>query len=84
MQGKRVGRLITVAAARWSVDGALVTLGDAAPAMAPFLGQGMNCALEDCVCLADVLNGMTTIQRRGSARVKHVVSLTCEQSRRCP
>jgi kynurenine 3-monooxygenase len=32
-----------------------VLLGDAAHAMVPFHGQGMNCAFEDCVALADRL-----------------------------
>jgi kynurenine 3-monooxygenase len=32
-----------------------VLLGDAAHAMVPFHGQGMNCAFEDCVALADHL-----------------------------
>jgi kynurenine 3-monooxygenase len=34
-----------------------VLLGDAAHAMVPFHGQGMNCAFEDCVALARHLEG---------------------------
>ena len=37
---------------RWHLDGRAVLLGDAAHAMVPFHGQGMNCAFEDCVALA--------------------------------
>lgn len=38
---------------RWtSRDGTAVLIGDAAHAMAPFLGQGMNCAMEDCLLFA--------------------------------
>ena len=37
---------------RWHLDGRAVLLGDAAHAMVPFHGQGMNCAFEDCIALA--------------------------------
>ena len=33
----------------WHLDGELLLLGDAAHAIVPFHGQGMNCAFEDCV-----------------------------------
>ncbi len=36
----------------WHLDGRAVLIGDAAHAMVPFHGQGMNCAFEDCVALA--------------------------------
>ena len=42
---------------RWSLDDRAVLMGDAAHAMVPFHGQGMNCAFEDCVALADALDG---------------------------
>jgi len=51
-----IGRLITAEARHWSFGGAVAILGDAAHALPPFLGQGMNCAFEDCVCLADLLD----------------------------
>jgi kynurenine 3-monooxygenase len=37
---------------RWHLDGRAVLIGDAAHAMVPFHGQGMNCAFEDCLALA--------------------------------
>lgn len=37
---------------RWHLDGHALLIGDAAHAMVPFHGQGMNCAFEDCVALA--------------------------------
>jgi kynurenine 3-monooxygenase len=47
------GTLATLRIERWHLDGAAVLLGDAAHAMVPFHGQGMNCAFEDCVALAN-------------------------------
>ncbi|MCC7247127.1 MAG: FAD-dependent monooxygenase [Lysobacter sp.] len=49
------GMLATLYLDRWRLDGRAVLLGDAAHAMVPFHGQGMNCAFEDCVALADHL-----------------------------
>ncbi|QDH69958.1 FAD-dependent oxidoreductase [Marilutibacter alkalisoli] len=40
----------------WQLDDRAVLLGDAAHAMVPFHGQGMNCAFEDCVALAEHLD----------------------------
>ena len=42
----------TVYCDRWHVGGQVLLLGDAAHAIVPFHGQGMNCAFEDCVELA--------------------------------
>lgn len=47
-----IGLLATLYLDRWHLDGRAVLLGDAAHAMVPFHGQGMNCAFEDCVALA--------------------------------
>ena len=46
------GVLATLHLERWCLGGQAVLLGDAAHAMVPFHGQGMNCAFEDCVALA--------------------------------
>ena len=46
-----VGGLGTLSLQCWRLDGRAVLLGDAAHAMVPFHGQGMNCAFEDCVAL---------------------------------
>ena len=51
-----VGQLGTLYLDRWHLDGRAVLLGDAAHAMVPFHGQGMNCAFEDCVALARQLD----------------------------
>jgi kynurenine 3-monooxygenase len=50
-----VGTLATLYLDRWHLGGQAVLLGDAAHAMVPFHGQGMNCAFEDCVALAEHL-----------------------------
>lgn len=47
-----VGRLGTVRTRPWHAGGRLLLLGDAAHAIVPFHGQGMNCAFEDCRDLA--------------------------------
>ena len=48
------GELGTVRCWPWHFDGKVLLLGDAAHAMVPFYGQGMNCAFED-VCVLDSL-----------------------------
>ncbi|RPE81556.1 kynurenine 3-monooxygenase [Vulcaniibacterium tengchongense] len=50
------GLLATLYLDRWHLAGEAVLLGDAAHAMVPFHGQGMNCAFEDCVALAGHLD----------------------------
>jgi len=50
-----VGPLVTMRCAPWHVDGRVALLGDAAHAVVPFLGQGMNAAFEDCTVLAQCL-----------------------------
>jgi len=35
----------------WQMNGQYLLLGDAAHAVVPFYGQGMNCAFEDCIIL---------------------------------
>jgi len=49
------GLLGTLYLDRWHLGNRAVLLGDAAHAMVPFHGQGMNCAFEDCVALAEAM-----------------------------
>ena len=55
------GLLGTLYLDQWHLDARAVLLGDAAHAMVPFHGQGMNCAFEDCVALADHLDSAPDI-----------------------
>lgn len=50
-----VGKLATLHYRHWHLDSRAVLIGDAAHAMVPFHGQGMNCAFEDCIALANHL-----------------------------
>jgi kynurenine 3-monooxygenase len=51
-----VGVLSTLYLDRWHVDARALLVGDAAHAIVPFHGQGMNCGFEDAVELADLLD----------------------------
>ncbi|MEI6020497.1 MAG: NAD(P)/FAD-dependent oxidoreductase, partial [Bacteroidota bacterium] len=43
--------LVTVKCYPWTFDDKIALIGDAAHAIVPFYGQGMNCGFEDCVVL---------------------------------
>lgn len=43
--------LVTVKCSPWNYKDKLLLVGDAAHAIVPFYGQGMNCGFEDCVVL---------------------------------
>ena len=49
------GQLATVHARGWHLGGRALLLGDAAHAIVPFHGQGMNAAFEDCARLDELL-----------------------------
>lgn len=49
------GTMVTVKSGPWHVGGRALVLGDAAHAIVPFFGQGMNCGFEDCVVLDALL-----------------------------
>jgi kynurenine 3-monooxygenase len=50
------GAMVTVKCSPWHVDGGSLLLGDAAHAIVPFFGQGINCGFEDCSCLVELLD----------------------------
>lgn len=45
------GALATVKCTPWFIEDKVLLVGDAAHAIVPFYGQGMNCAFEDCTVL---------------------------------
>ncbi|AKF79653.1 kynurenine 3-monooxygenase [Myxococcus fulvus 124B02] len=53
--GRPTGSMVTVKCAPWNVGGKAVVMGDAAHAIVPFFGQGMNCGFEDCTVLEGLL-----------------------------
>ena len=50
------GAMVTIKCSPWHVDGKALLLGDAAHAIVPFFGQGMNCAFEDCTYFLELLD----------------------------
>jgi kynurenine 3-monooxygenase len=50
------GQLATVYASGWHLGGKVLLLGDAAHAIVPFHGQGMNAAFEDCAAFDALLD----------------------------
>lgn len=52
------GRIHTIQGGPWHA-GRVVLVGDAAHAMTPFLGQGMNCTFEDCETLLAHIDSAT-------------------------
>jgi kynurenine 3-monooxygenase len=49
------GSLVTIRCAPWVYKDKIALVGDAAHAVVPFYGQGMNAAFEDCVVLDECL-----------------------------
>jgi kynurenine 3-monooxygenase len=50
------GSMVTIKCSPWHVAQRLLLLGDAAHAIVPFFGQGINCGFEDCTCLLDLID----------------------------
>ena len=60
-QQNPVGPLGTVHCRRYHHRDTAVLIGDAAHAIVPFFGQGMNASFQDCLRLADCLDGYPTV-----------------------
>ena len=50
------GSMVTIKCSPWHVAGRALLLGDAAHAIVPFFGQGINCGFEDCTVLLELLD----------------------------
>src|SRR5438105_13516527 len=61
------GSLVTIRCAPWSYRDKVCLLGDAAHAVVPFYGQGMNAAFEDCVVLDECLGKFPDDRERSFA-----------------
>ncbi|HEY6370667.1 MAG TPA: NAD(P)/FAD-dependent oxidoreductase [Candidatus Sulfotelmatobacter sp.] len=51
------GAMVTIKCSPWHVGRKSLLLGDAAHAIVPFFGQGINCGFEDCTCLLELIDG---------------------------
>lgn len=61
------GSLVTIRCAPWHYRDRIALLGDAAHAVVPFYGQGMNAAFEDCVVLDECLGEFAQDRERAFA-----------------
>ena len=61
------GSLVTIRCAPWFYRDKVCLLGDAAHAVVPFYGQGMNAAFEDCVVLDECLEKFPESRERAFA-----------------
>ena len=52
----RTASLVTVKCFPWVLEDKFALIGDAAHAIVPFFGQGMNCGFEDCLVLNDLID----------------------------
>jgi kynurenine 3-monooxygenase len=55
-----IGKLGTLRCSRFNHSDISVLLGDAAHAVVPFYGQGMNASFEDCIALVDCMDANPT------------------------
>jgi kynurenine 3-monooxygenase len=54
--GNPLGSMLTIRCSPWYFEGKALLLGDAAHAIVPFFGQGINCGFEDCTVLMGLLD----------------------------
>jgi kynurenine 3-monooxygenase len=50
------GSMVTIKCSPWHAEDRALLLGDAAHAIVPFFGQGINCGFEDCTCLLELVD----------------------------
>jgi kynurenine 3-monooxygenase len=75
-----VGSLGSVSADPWHATGRALLIGDAAHAIVPFHGQGMNCCFEDCIeldrCVAKHSSWQAAFSEFGAARKPNTDAIT--------
>lgn len=54
--GTKAASLVSIKCSPIHLQGKALLIGDAAHAMVPFYGQGMNCGFEDCLILDDLMS----------------------------
>lgn len=77
------GRMVTVKCHPWSVEDNTLLLGDAAHAIVPFFGQGMNCGFEDVSALQKMLElgeGWETLFKNFYEKRKHNTDAIAEMA----
>jgi kynurenine 3-monooxygenase len=65
------GSLVTIRCTPWFYRDKIALVGDAAHAVVPFYGQGMNAAFEDCVVLDECLAACAESRERAFAEYFH-------------
>jgi kynurenine 3-monooxygenase len=65
------GSLVTIRCAPWFYRDKVCLVGDAAHAVVPFYGQGMNAAFEDCVVLDECLEQFSDDRKRAFPEYFH-------------
>lgn len=57
------GKMLTIKVDRWNIGGQALLIGDAAHAIVPFYGQGLNCSFEDCVLLGEEIDSYGELEQ---------------------
>ena len=78
-------RLGTIECEGWQAAGRVLLMGDAAHAIVPFHGQGLNCGFEDCVVLdrllgqgGELASALTTFERERQPNTRALAQMALE------
>jgi kynurenine 3-monooxygenase len=82
----RPSSLISIKCKPYYYKNKLALLGDAAHAMVPFYGQGMNCGFEDCLVLDELLDEHLADKDLSEINMNDALGVVLEEysRRRCP
>ena len=76
------GAMVTVKCSPWHVGGQVLLLGDAAHAIVPFFGQGINCGFEDCTSFARVAGPAWSGLENSFPKIRRSAQSQCRCDRR--